>query len=232
MSYTISAIPPSPPRTPPPVSDEPKDNEKEKQEEKKKSVNVYFRSWLHSDFNKCPACDEDICHCVLYFDWLIGKNKKNPSMHRVPQSHMKRILYHEYEQVSNFVHYVYDRSVGDIAYPHEPFKRRVIPQCLEGMVENWVRNEYARQYRDWLWEQDIDSRVSLSGQKRTYRAFKEESSTLTENGETDEDPKVEQFNADEMKKRYEEEVETRLANLAYEPKHCPMCSVELDLRSL
>ena len=175
-------------------------------------------------------CDEKICHCVLYFDWIISKYKDHPCMHRVPKYRMKQIIYHEYEQVSNFVQYVHDRNVGHIKFPVDPHKRRVVPQCLESMVENWVMTEYGKQYTEWCWGQDIDSRVKLSGRKRTYSNVDEACDAANEDRKAGKEPKVPQFDADDLKKRYEEEVQIRYSNQAFDPEHCPLCSVQYKMR--
>ena len=222
MSPT-TAIPPSPPPTPPPVDND-NDKKEEKNEKKVETANVYFRSWLHDEHNVCIACDEDICHGTLYFDWLIGKFKGHKSMYRVPESEMKRILYHEYELVSNFVQYVYERDIGHKKYPYDTRRRRVVPQCLEGMVENWVRNEYARQYRDWLWEQDIDSRVRMSGNKRTYHKFNDAGEAGSTQLTVGKEHKVPQFGEDEMKEKYEDEVKAKVFTRASDSVRCVFCS--------
>ena len=223
MFIPSTAIPPSPPPTPPP--NEKKIDDKEKKSEKKtETVNESFRSWLHCPYNVCTACEENICHCTLYFDWLIGKFKDHKSMYRVPKSEMKRILYHEYERVANFVQFVYERHIGHINYPYDTRKRRVVPTCLEGMVENWVRHEYARQYRDWLWEQDLESRVTLSGNKRTYSTFKDGGDTEKTDTTDGKEEKVPQFDEDEMKHKYEEEAKARVFGRALDSNRCVFCS--------
>ena len=137
----------------PPPSPPGNDEEERKKSKKEESVNNVVQNWLEKGNDcRCKHCDSNICHTVLYYQWITCKYKDHTTLYHVPRRRMEQILFHEYQLLRNIHKYVYQQDVlGDIAYPW-PFQECPIPDCILHDLQAWISDSIDEQYKDWVRE--------------------------------------------------------------------------------
>ena len=78
---------------------------------------------------------------------------------------MEDIVLFEYRNLRNYHKYIYERYVGNVAYPYNPWEECDVPPCLSGPLKVWVESEIQQQYVEWDMERRADEKIRVKRMK-------------------------------------------------------------------
>ena len=205
-------------------------NMKEKRNESIDCVNEHvLRKWIYEKGKeKCNSCDEVVCHSKLYYSWIVSKYKNHSSMYRVPRQYMEMIVFNEYRTLRNFHQFIYERDIGVVKYPENPWKKIPIPCCIRNNLRAWVSSQIDEQFVDWSIEErrkkQLEKEIELERDNKTTHEHKKSRIECVSNYGKIMDKFSEDNNSRDIRfKYYEEWIEILFNSGNVEQNECIFC---------